>query len=275
MNSTPHISHQYFVDEAGDLTFFDSKGRLIVGQEGVSHCFVVGAALVRTPDLVEARLAALRAELLADPYLADIPSLGVKTGKTALLFHAKDDPPEVRREVFRLLRELDGVEIYAGFRRKRIVAEELRAHFKRTGRKLGSEFIYDDLVTSIFKDRLHVADENHIAFARRGKSDRNIALTEAIQLAKRKFEMRWQKGIDKPTTISSSTPSALAGLQVADYYLWALQRLLERREDRYFKYLGPAFRLVIDRDDTRRQGYGEYYTASSNPLSLEKLMPVD
>jgi hypothetical protein len=57
--------------------------------------------------------------------------------------------------------------------------------------------------------------------------------------------------------------------------LWALQRLLERGEDRYFKYLAPAFRLVIDRDDTRQQGYGEYYTASSNPLSLEKLMPVD
>jgi hypothetical protein len=194
-------------------------------------------------------------------------------GRTAVLFHAKNDTPEVRREVFRILREAD-VEVYAAFRRKRVVAEDLRAHFERTGRKLGSEFIYEDLVTSIFKDRLHLAEENRIVFARRGKADRNIALTKAIELAKWRFEMRWRKGIDRPTIITSSTPSETSGLQVVDYFLWALQRLLERGEDRYLAYLAPAYRLVIDRDDTRRRQYGEYYTASSNPLTREKLMPV-
>ena len=59
-----------------------------------------------------------------------------------------------------------------------------------------------------------------------------------------------------------------------DYYLWALQRLLERGEDRYFNLLAPAYRLVIDRDDARRAGYGEYYTATKHPLTLNALMPV-
>jgi hypothetical protein len=79
--------------------------------------------------------------------------------------------------------------------------------------------------------------------------------------------------IDRPTTITSSTPSETACLQVVDYFLWALQRMVERREDRFFALLAAKYRLVIDRDDDRRFGYGEYYNAKY-PLTLEKLMPV-
>lgn len=264
----------YFVDEAGDLAFFDRHGRVIVGQEGVSGTFIVGAALIYEPETLARELNELREKLIKDPYFDRVPSVSPQGLKTARLFHAKDDLAEVRREVFDTLRRLNGVEIYAAFRRKRQVAGELSAHYARTGNKLGAEFIYDELVTEIFKNRLHLAESNHIVFARRGKSDRNIALTKSIELAKAKFEMRWKKGIDRPTMISSSTPSETIGLQVADYYLWALQRMIERNEDRFFNYLRPAFRLVLDRDDMRREGYGEYYTASKNPLTLEKMMPV-
>ncbi len=264
----------YFVDEAGDLTFFDRRGRIIVGDEGVSRTFIVGAALVYEPESVGRQLLLLREKIQADPYFAGVPSMsptGIKTGR---IFHAKDDIPEVRKQVFEMLRELGGVEVYAAFRRKGYLASELREHYLRTGTKLGSEFIYEDLVTEVFKNRLHLAERNHIVFARRGKSDRNIALTKAIELAKWKFETKWKKGVDRPTAISSSTPSETIGLQVVDYYLWALQRMVERGEDRFFNYVRPAFRLVLDRDDTRRAGYGEYYNASKNPLTIEKMMPV-
>jgi hypothetical protein len=49
--------------------------------------------------------------------------------------------------------------------------------------------------------------------------------------------------------------------------------MVERREDRFFALLAAKYRLVIDRDDDRRFGYGEYYNAKY-PLTLEKLMPV-
>ena len=112
-----------------------------------------------------------------------------------------------------------------------------------------------------------------LRFARRGMADRNIALNEAIQRAKRDFDARWNEGIDRPTTIPSFVPSETSCLQAVDYCLWALQRLVERREARYFELLRDKFRLVLDRDDDRRHGYGEYYTAR-NPLTLERLMPV-
>jgi Protein of unknown function (DUF3800) len=272
MNTSPQ-SRAYFVDEAGDLTLFDKGGRMIVGQEGVSRCFVVGAALIPDPERLDSVLTSLRAQLLADPYFATVPSMQREAGKTARSFHAKDDTAEVRREVFRILRDSD-VEVYAAFRRKDVLAGELREHHRQTGVKLGTERAYDSLVTEIFKNRLHLGDANHIVFARRGKADRNMALQGAIQAAKERFERKWRKGIDRPTTIASSTPSEATGLQVVDYFLWALQRMLEKRDDRYFTYLASHYRLVVDRDDTRQQGFGVYYTASSNPLSLERMLPV-
>lgn len=213
------VAH-FFVDEAGDLTFFDQKGRIIVGEAGVS----------------------------------------------------KDDVPEVRREVFALLAQTD-LKVFVGIRRKKRLAADVRLAFLRDGVKRRSESVYDDLVTLLFKERLHLAERNHIIFARRGKADRNIALSEAIRRAKRDFDVRWKKGIDRPTTVSSSVPSESSCLQAIDYCLWALQRMVERREERYFALLRDKFRLVLDRDDDRRHGYGEYYT-SRNPLTLERLMPV-
>lgn len=269
----PLRTDRYFVDEAGDLACFDRRGRIIVGTEGVSKCFIVGAALIPDPVGLASRLEDLRSRLLADRYFAGVPSMQPQGGKTARLFHAKDDVPEVRREVFAILQDAD-IELYAAFRRKRVLAEQLRAHQERTGRKLDAEFVYEELVVSVFQNRLHLANEHHILFARRGKADRNIALTKAIELAKSRFESKWRKGIDRPVTVASTTPSESAGLQATDYYLWALQRLLERGETRYFKLLGRAFRVIHDRDDTRTKPYGEFYTASSNPLEEQKLMPV-
>ena len=77
----------------------------------------------------------------------------------------------------------------------------------------------------------------------------------------------------KPTTIRVDVPSNSAGLEAVDYCLWALQRLYERGEDRYFNYLADKFRLVMDLDDTRNKPYGEWYS-DDTPLSVEKMKPA-
>ncbi|MCX6036580.1 MAG: hypothetical protein NTW99_01550, partial [Chloroflexi bacterium] len=61
-----------------------------------------------------------------------------------------------------------------------------------------------------------------------------------------------------------------ASLQAADYFLWALQRFYERREDRFLDFIWPAVRLVHDLDDTRQNAYGVYYT-QKKPLTLAAL----
>jgi len=96
----------YFVDEAGDLNLLNKRGRIVVGNEGVSHCFVVGLVDLPDPELARTKLEVLRQRLLADPRFRDMPSMQPEAKKTALFFHAKDDPAGVRLEVFGLLPSL-------------------------------------------------------------------------------------------------------------------------------------------------------------------------
>ena len=124
----------------------------------------------------------------------------------------------------------------------------------------------------LFRNLLHKADENHIVFAYRGKSARKDALEQAILKAKKGFAKKWSIFHDKPTVIRSGLPSEHAGLQVVDYYLWALQRLYEVGEDRFFVSVAQDFRLIMDIDDTRHRPYGAWYS-DSNPLTLEKIQP--
>ena len=265
------VVHHYFVDEAGDFTLFDKHGRAIVGQQGVSRVLMVGVAHLPDVERVGRELASLRAEIPADPYFKGVPSLQPEWRKTALHFHAKDDLPEVRREVFKLLPRF-GAKVQIAVRRKSTLVEDAKTLHRR-GRKLRPDDVYDDLTKRLFKNLLHQADENQIVFAHRGKVPRYEALESAIAKAKRNFEIKTGKPSDRPTAIRSAYPRDCPGLQVVDYYLWALIRLFERREDRYFAALASDYRLIMDLDDKRRSGYGEWYS-SSNPLSLDKIAPL-
>jgi Protein of unknown function (DUF3800) len=269
MNAEGTTRH-YFVDEAGDLNLFDKKGRVLLGTSGVSRFFMVGVAHIPDPELARVRLEELRTELLLDPYFKDVPSFQPEQNKTALMFHAKDDLPEVRREVFKVLPQI-GARVQVAIRRKDVLVREARVLF-RYGKKLRAQDVYDGLVMRLFRNLLHKAGENRIVFARRGKAARKDALEQAILKAKHNFATRWGKFYDKPTAIESGYPSEHAGLQVVDYYLWALQRMYEVWETRFFASTAQDFRLVMDIDDSRHKPYGEWYS-DSNPLTLEKIQP--
>ncbi len=68
----------------------------------------------------------------------------------------------------------------------------------------------------------------------------------------------------------AANPADAGGLQAVDYLLWALQRLYERNEDRYWEYAAAKASLVHDVDDTRVNFYGVYYT-KKNPLTRANL----
>ncbi len=186
------------------------------------------------------------------------------------MFHAKDDVPEVRREVFKLLVE-NPVKVQVVIRRKSVLAHLAKQTFSIMQIKLSANDIYDDLVKRLFRNLLHKADSNIIYFSKRGKKNRTNALADAIEKAKLNFEKKYNKRSDKPVNIISSSPKDKIGLQIIDYYLWALQRMFERKEDRYFELLKDNYSLIIDLDDKRKTEYGEYYS-SRNRISLKKIM---
>jgi hypothetical protein len=262
----------FYVDETGDLTLLGRRGKNLVGTEGVSKCFMVGMARIADPEGVRCDFKALRLSLLADPYFRQIPSMQPESKKTARFFHAKDDCPEVRMAVFKLLAERD-IKVQVGVRRKAemVIVERLA---RSMGRRKDPNTVYDDIVKTLFKESLHKAEANVICFARRGKSGRQKALVAAIRRAKENFFRDTGIEADRPTRVIPSVPSEEAGLQVIDYFLWALQRFYERGDDRYFNYLAPHYRRIMDFDDKRSgTNYGMWYN-DDNPLTKEKIMPV-
>ncbi|NIA10132.1 MAG: DUF3800 domain-containing protein [Nitrospiraceae bacterium] len=265
------LVRHYFVDEAGDSTLFNRRGKVIVGTPGCSRFFMLGLLEVPDPEQMKADLEKLRSTLLSDVYFKDVPSMQRETRKTAVAFHAKDDLPEVRREVFSVLKNNPGLRFFAVVTDKMRVLEYVRQrNIRDPAYRYHPNEVYDYLVRRLFRDRLHKADVCNIYFAKRGKADRTESLLKAVERARERFYEKWGIVSDTAVRISVGTPAQYAGLQAVDYFLWALQRLYERGEDRYLVYLWNAVKLIHDIDDTRRHKYGEYYN-KNNPLTAESI----
>ncbi len=260
----------YFVDEAGDPVLFSGKGRVLVGTEGCSRYFAVGLLDVADVAKLSGELEKLRAELLADPYFKDVPSMQPAAKKTAFYFHAKDDLPEVRREVFKLLQRHE-LKFSAVVRDKHAVLDFVRARNERDPVfRYKPDELYDHAVRRLFKERLHKHDGYTIRFAIRGNSHRTAAFQTALETARERFTRA--KGIvaTGKLDVKAARPTDEPALQAVDYFLWALQRTFEKREDRYLKLLWPQCSLIVDVDDTRKAEYGAYYTREK-PLQAAAL----
>lgn len=261
----------YFIDESGDANIFNKKGKVIVGQEGCSRHFILGLLDVPNPDDLSLHLSTLRSDLLADPYFHNIPSFDVAQKKTALTFHAKDDVPEVRREVFRVLRDWPDLQFFAVVKDKFDTVNYVldRNRQDRQYRYHPNE-LYDYLIRCLCQNLLHKADQIDICFSRRGSKDRSEALHAALFAARDRFNTRWNKTNASILKVTAHHPSQSGGLQAVDYFLWALKRFYVEREDRYLQYIWPACKTVIDLDDKRDKPYGMYYT-QKKPLTRAAL----
>ena len=262
MNTDPDSQEKpvhYYVDESGDPAIFDSKGRVLVGTSGCSRFFILGLLEAEDPIQLAGDLDELRSRLLSDPYFEGVPSMQLDAKKTALAFHAKDDLPEVRREVFSLLAEQQ-VRFFAVVHSKKAVLKYVRSRNRSDGSyRYHPNELYDYLVRRLFRDRLHQSDQYVITFARRGRRDRTQALQQALEAARTRFAEKWGRQLTSVIRVESDSPRAHGGLQAVDYFLWALQRFYERGEDRFIRLLWHQCRLVHDIDDTRSVEYGVYY----------------
>jgi len=261
VNEKPPQPRHYFVDESGDGFLFARRGRLLLGQPGSLRFFMLGLLDVPDPETLKNDFHDLRSAITTDPYFKGVPS----HNKTARAFHAKDDLPEIRREVFRVLLSHE-VKFSAVVKDLYAVADYVRSRSMRApGYRYHPNELYDLTVRLLFKQRLHKEQTYRIFFARRGKTDRTQMFRAAMETARNRFCEG--KGI-APTSVlevNAAWPHEHAGLQAVDYFLWALQRLYNKGEERFILALWEKVSLVVDIDDTRRKGCGEFYT-QRNPL---------
>ena len=269
----PDKIHSY-VDEAGDPTLFGKKrgSGVIVGNDGCSKYFIMGKLEVTNPEALSQKLTALRHELLADPYFADVPSFDPERPKTAHGFHANNDLPEVRYLVFKLLREMGkGLRFHAVVADKKVIASrEVKRRENDPKARYQENSVYDGLIRDLYGKFHQLADEFHVCIARRGKSDRNKALKEAIEQAESDFEAKFGFGRNAEWHINVSDPNSTVCLQAVDYFLWALQRFYERGETRFLDMMWPQIGEIHDLDHGKTGG--TFFKGDERP-TLETAFP--
>jgi hypothetical protein len=257
-----HVTDEsyFFVDESGDSTFYDGKGRLIVGTEGCSPLLIMGFIETQKPH--ELRKAVLRAQrsIISDPYLLSIPSIS----KTAVALHAKDDAPEVRYLFYKELKSLP-------FKAQFIVARKSEDIFRSVHNGDDGQF-YDDLVGRLFQKVLHRFEHNHIVFSTRGSRERRRPLEEAIRKARTRFEERYKVKANCSTfEIEPQSPKGEPCLSVVDYMNWAVHRAYTKGEMRYYKFIEDKVSCLWDIYDFVS---GKKPYSRKNPFDIKKAAPL-
>jgi len=184
--------------------------------------------------------------------------------KTKIAFHAKDDVPEIREKVFKLIKELD-------FKAEFIVGRKRENIFKKR-HKSKEEIFYNDLVSKLFENKLHVAKESFIYFAVRGSKTKQEPFEDSIQTAINLFERKWGIKNDCNISIIPQSPSGESCLQIIDYVLWAVQRVIVKGDMRFYKFIEEKVSFLVDIYDFDK--YPNNYYNKKNNFDINKISPL-
>ena len=250
----------FFVDESGDPTFYDRNGNLIVGNEGVSKVLLLGFIRTEDPKMIRRTLEKLRVKLANDKYLQGIPSLE----KSLISFHAKDDSPEVKQAVYKTILDMD-------FSAELVVARKIKGIFNYKYQSSESKF-YDDLISKLFENKLHISQTNEIYFAVRGSRLRQQPLENAIEKAVKQFETKWNTKITSEIKIYPQRPSGEPCLQIADYINWAVQRAFVKGDMRFYKFIEDKVSYLVDIFDIDK--YPKNFYNRRNKFDIIKISPL-
>lgn len=258
-------TYHRFLDESGDTTFYGKKKRLIIGENGVSNCFILGMVKFKTKlDPIREDIIKMQNEVANDPFYQDIPSILKKKSSYGYFFHAKDDIPEVRERFFRYIKSLN-----CSF--EAVVARKLPALYENKHQNNESYF-YADLLSHLLKNKLGNHEKLVLNIASRGKSTKNHNLDLALLKAKeraQKSHPNKEQTTKVVFNVSDQTKDPL--LNIADYFCWVVQRVFERGDVRYYNIMKDQISTVIDIYDFEsyeKEGWPNYY-GKNNPLTAK------
>ncbi len=260
-----HVYHR-FLDEAGDTTFY-GKGKVpLLGNEGVSKCFILGMLKVKQslPE-VRTRIIELQNSIATDPYFKDVPSIQKQIKSTGYFVHAKNDVPEVRKMVFDFIKSID-----CSF--EAVVGRKIYGIYEKKHNGKEAEF-YADLLSHLLKNKLNSSDELVLNLSHRSKctthTNLNIGLDKAIDIASKKYP---DKSNCCKVVFNVQYPTTEPLLNIADYFCWAIQRVFEKGEMRYYDFISDKMSLIIDLYDFENYKNSKHYYTRKNPLTkLNKL----
>lgn len=258
-----------FLDEAGDTTFWGKGKTPVIGKtEGVSLAFILGMVKFKQSlKEVREKVVELQLQVANDPYYKGVPSIEKKKNNTGYYLHATDDLPEVREKFYKLIKSLD-----LSF--EAVVGRKIYDIFVKKHNANESEF-YADLLSHLLKNKMELGGRLVLNVSQRGKSTRNRNLENAAETARKRFT-KTKPGKEAQTdfVFNVQNPTSEPLLNVADYLCWAVQRVFERGETRYYDFIEEKISLVIDLYDTEKYEGSRHYYNHSNKLTAEnKLSP--
>ena len=230
LNVQKHTYHR-FLDEAGDTTFFGKNKTPILGTHGVSNYFILGMLTLHEPlENVRIKILRLHQEIISDPYFEQIPSIRKKENLAGYFLHAKDDIPEVRKMAFDLIKSID-----ASFETVIEKKDYMIYEKKHNGKQ--SEF-YADMLSRLIHNMVDGQSKIVLNIAHRSRCTTQTNLEKGLQKA---IVIARNKNIDfnqnADIVLNVQQPTGEPIINIPDYYLWAIQRWVEKKEGRYISFL--------------------------------------
>lgn len=224
-----------FLDESGKPEVFSSTGSNLV-ERGVATRYLVLAA-VRSPDQMDLqrRITAFKSELLHDTTLTSIFSSAYALDA----FHATVDYVAVRERFYAFIANLD-VKIDV------VVVEKRKCH-EPLQRQPGK--LYGVMSGLVLRDLCHQADQTEIIFSRK---DSKLRLRNELELEVERIRLEY---LDKHPGLETNGVSVKykhnphyshGGLQVADYAAFAVFKLFEHGDRRWYDLLKGKIGKVHD-----------------------------
>jgi Protein of unknown function (DUF3800) len=257
--------HEYhrFLDETGDTTFY-GKGRIpILGEYGVSSVFILGMVRFET-DLNDVRKIIVDAQKKVEQsrYYRKVPSVIKRMEKGGFYFHAKDDLAELRKEFFDLILPLN-----CSF--EAIVGQKDIQLFERKHNGKDNEF-YADLLSHLIKNNLMEHNKIVLNIAELANSTNVHTFNMALTKANNRFAISNPK--DTPITkvefnIKKFKDEPL--LTVVDYFCWAVQRVFEQGETRFYDYIADKITTVTDLYNKKSGTHAALVFDKNNPPTEE------
>lgn len=246
----------YFIDESGDPNFL-GKGKSDLIKTGLaSRWFMVGSLELSDHQSLTEKFVEIRKKIAEDEFINIIPS--VKHSLT--YFHANKDCREVQERVFKALKTTD-FKFHAVVIQKKI--DQFLGKFQGKKGKL-----YSYLVERLLEQRLHLYPEIDIYFAKLDSVINEENMWEALEGAKNRMLSKYPATDHGAIRFFMQQPHQLAGLQAVDYCLWAIHRVYNHQDFRYYHFLQDKISLVHDLS-YGVDYYGTYFN-KAKPLTKER-----
>ncbi|SDF15837.1 hypothetical protein SAMN04487996_10990 [Dyadobacter soli] len=188
---------------------------------------------------VRMKVSRLQTSIEQHPYFHGVPSIQRRKEKNGYYLHANDDLPEIRWMAYELISTIN-------CRFEAIVARKIYGIFERKHNRNEAEF-YADMLSHLLKNKLNKYDRLILNIASRSNCTTHSNLKRGLEKSiKRSILRNPGQANDCEVFFNVQEPTLEPILNIADYFCWAIQRIFEKGETRFYDFVSNKVSQVID-----------------------------